>query len=243
MKRFITRASVLTAVVLACLTAVAAAQTTSTQTEVRNFEVLEVNGNKVVARGPDGTKEYTLPDDFKLEMDGKPIAVRDLRPGMKVRATITTRTTTTPVTVTEIKNGEVMVVSGSTIIVKTAEGMRQFTQESINARKISIAKDGKPVQLYELKKGDRLTATIITEGAPRVVSEREVAAIASGAPAPAPAPAPVAAAAPAPAPAPAAEPEALPKTGSPLPLVGLLGTFFMAVALGLNLARRRGLVR
>jgi LPXTG-motif cell wall-anchored protein len=238
---------VLMAVVLGCLGAFVLAQATSTQHEIKNFEIIEVNGNKVVARGPDGTKEYTLPDDFKLDLDGKPIAVRDLKPGMKVKATITTKTTTTPVTVTEIKNGEVMVVSGTSVIVKTAEGLKQFTQEGVNARRITITREGEQVQLAELKKGDRLTATIVSQGPPRVVSERQVAASASGAPAPAePAPAPARAPAPAAAPEPAAEPApaaGLPKTGTSMPLLGMIGALSLATGLGLTVIRRRRATR
>ena len=36
------------------------------------------------------------------------MSVRELKPGMKGTATITTRTTVTPVTVTEVKNGTVV---------------------------------------------------------------------------------------------------------------------------------------
>jgi hypothetical protein len=60
--------------------------------------------------------------------------------------------------------------------------------------------------------------------------------------APAPAPVPVAAAVPPPAPRPApaeAPPTQLPKTASPLPLVGLLGLALCGASLGLRAMRRR----
>ena len=45
---------------------------------------------------------------FASSSTGKPLSVRELKAGMKGTATITTRTTVTPVTVTEVKNGTVV---------------------------------------------------------------------------------------------------------------------------------------
>ncbi len=66
------------------------AQTTTTQ-DVRNFEVISVDGNKLVARDQTGTQEYTVPDDFRFTVDGKKVPVSELKPGMKGTATITTK--------------------------------------------------------------------------------------------------------------------------------------------------------
>src|SRR6476619_3546443 len=91
----------------------------TTTTRVVQATVVSVDGNKVVGRDASGkTTEYTLPEGFKLEHEGKQIGVADLKPGMHVKATITTTTTTTPVTVTEIRKGTVIKVSGDNIIVR-----------------------------------------------------------------------------------------------------------------------------
>ena len=58
------------------------AQTTTTIVP-RNFEVLAVDGNKLVVRDEKGTQEITVPDDFRFTVDGKKMAVSDLKPGMK----------------------------------------------------------------------------------------------------------------------------------------------------------------
>jgi LPXTG-motif cell wall-anchored protein len=136
-----------------------------------------------------------------------------------------------------------MVVSGTSIIVKNAQGYRQFTAQDVNDHNISIMRDGAKVEMSQLRKGDRLTATIITRKPPHVMTSQEVHASIEAPPAE-PAPAPVAAA-PAPAPAPAPEPapaehhaKKLPKTGSNLPLLAWFATLFIASGLSLTVLRR-----
>src|SRR5829696_7224004 len=84
--------------------AVSFAQTTSsTLTENKKFEVVSVDGNTLVVKLPEGTREISVPDDFKFVVDGQPMTVKELKPGMSGMATITTRTKSTPVTVTEVR--------------------------------------------------------------------------------------------------------------------------------------------
>jgi hypothetical protein len=102
---------------LVCLTAaVSSAQTT---TETKKFQVISVDGNQLVVKLPEGTREITVPPDFHFTVDGKQLTVSELKPGMAGTATITTKTTVVPVTVTEVKNGVVMQNMGSSILVKT----------------------------------------------------------------------------------------------------------------------------
>jgi hypothetical protein len=235
-------------VAIACvMTALASAQVTSTET--RSFEVVAVHGNDLVVKTPEGTRELTVPADFRFTVDGRQVPVQDLKPGMTGTATITTRTTMTPVTVTQIKEGTVAQVSGNGIVVRTDEGLRSFTQSDLDKRAIKIVREGKPAKVSDFRTGDRLTATIITSLPPATVTEREVQAVLS---APAP-PLPTAAAtvgaeapslpavattgsAPVQAPAPVQE---LPKTASPLPLVGLVGLASLAIGAALAIRRHR----
>jgi hypothetical protein len=186
--------------------AAAGAQETKKEVVTKNFEIISVDGNRVVYRTASGVKEISLPDDFKLDMDGKKIGVHDLKPGMKGTAYLTTTTTTQPVFLTEVRNAEVLAVAGNAVIVRGENGYRKFTLDDVNDRNISIMRDGKPVELSQLRVGDKLTAMIITRGAPVVMTESELRASVAALP-PTAAPAAVATAAPAAA-APAAAPAA-----------------------------------
>lgn len=251
---------VMTAGALVCLTAgIAHAQTTSSATETKKFQVIAVDGNSLVVKLPEGTREVTVPDDFKFTVDGKQLSVSELKPGMAGTATITTRTTVTPVTVTEVKNGTVKQVTGSSIIVQTPQGFKSFTQGDLDKRGVKLYRAGKPSDLSEFHTGDVISATIVTSKPPKVVTAKEVNASLAPSAAPAPAtatggggaapaarpassapsasPARTTAAAPEAAPA-AAPAKKLPKTGGSLPLIGLIGLLSMTGGAALSLRRR-----
>ncbi len=186
---------------------------TTTSKRLVNVTVVSVDGNKVVAKDAAGkATEYTIPEGFKFQFEGRDIGVADLKPGQRVSATVTTTTTTTPVYVTEIRTGRVVAVSGQNVIIRGPDGNRVFSNADAEKRKARIMRDGQEVSLTELRPGDNLTATIVTDQPLKVVSEREVQAIVSAALQPAPAAANTPAAAPAdvPAPAPAAAPADVP---------------------------------
>ena len=53
----------------------ASAQTT-TSVDMGSFEVISVDGNKLVVRNEKGTHEYTVPNDFRFTVDGKQLRCR-----------------------------------------------------------------------------------------------------------------------------------------------------------------------
>jgi LPXTG-motif cell wall-anchored protein len=234
----------------------AAAQQQTTSSELRNFEIVAVDGNKVVVKGQNGAQEITVPPDFQLTVDGKPVSVAELKPGMKGTAKITTTTTVTPVHVTEVRNGQVMKVSGNSIIVRGDKGIQMFTEGDVAKRGVRIMKDGQPVPFTDLHEGDKLTATIVTQAPPKVMTERQVEASMKSAPASGGAGAPRAAGDATPLPAapsmsaPAvagaatsgtspAPPRHLPKTASALPAMGLFGAALVALGAAMTARRRR----
>ena len=232
-----------------CLTAgMALAQTTTSSSETKAFEVLAVEGNVLVASLPEGTREITVPEDFRFTVNGQPLSVRQLKAGMKGTAVITTKTTVTPVTVTQVKSGTVMQNAGSSIIVRTDEGIKMFTQGDADKRGVRIMKDGQPAQISDLRQGDQLTAVIITSKPPRVMTEKEVTATLAKPGAPAASAASKGAAS-----TPGTQSQAmatqgqapstgaartLPSTASSWPALGLASVLLLAMGCALNIRRR-----
>jgi hypothetical protein len=255
MKRATSRLILAAAIV--CSTAIVSrAQTTTSSSETKSFSVLAVDGNSLVVSLPEGMKELTVPDDFRFTVNGKQMSVHELKVGMKGTATITTRTTVTPVTVTEVKQGKVIRASGASVTVQMADGFKEFTQGDVDKRGAKIMVRGKPVQIQDLHSGQVLTATIITQQPPHVLTQQEVqATLATAAAAPAAGAAPAGARASSTAggsgssstaAAPAGQSASaggggartLPKTASSWPLLGLASMLFLAVGLALNVRRR-----
>jgi len=165
---------------------------------------------------------------------------------MKGTATITTTTTSTPVSVTQIRDGVVMQKTGNSIVVRSADGIKMFSEGDAAQRGVRILRDGQSLAFSDLNVGDHLTATIVTTHPPKIMTRQQVAASMSSAPAPmttprAETPTRMAAATPVAAPsAPDAAPERqLPKTASSLPLIALLGAGSTMLGLTLTVLRRR----
>jgi hypothetical protein len=235
---------------LAGLSGIASAQSTTSSTETKKFEVIAIDGNQLVVKLPEGTREITVANDFRFNVNGQALSLQQLKPGMAGTATITTTTKSTPVTVTEVKNGTVEHSAATTIIVRTDEGFRSFSQGEIDKRGVKIMRGGKPASVSDFRTGDRLSATIVTSMPPRVVTEQEVnaslAATGGGAaPRGSAASAGTSGAAAAgasgratPESGAAAPARRLPKTASPLPLLGLLGGLSLLAGGGLTIRRR-----
>ena len=210
---------------LFCITAVKADSTT----EVKSGKVVAVDGNHVIIKMSTGeTKEFDVPDDFKVTVDGKEVPVSELKPGTMLTRSITTTTEPKTVYTTSVKNGTVWYASGNTVILTGADGKNR-KYDSVPDW-IKFEHNGKPIQMGDLKKGMKVSATIVTESQSQVVSTTpgEVSGSAPGEPAPAAAPAAEPAAA---APAePAAEHKKLPKTADNYGLLLLLGISFLAIS-------------
>jgi hypothetical protein len=213
------------------------------QTQVESGEVVTVSGNDLVVKMADGTLRHfaNVSESAKVNVDGQELGIHDLKPGMKLQRTITT--TTTPKTITTVQSvtGRVWFINPpSTVILTMADGKNQQFKIPKN-QKFNV--DGQMVDAWGLKKGMTVNATKVVE-VPVVVVAQNRTVTGEMAPAPPPPPPP-----PADVPilvveeevvpvevAQAALPE-LPTTGSPLPLIGLLGLFSLASSLALRTAR------
>ena len=240
--------SVVSTLGVLCLTAgIAVAQTTTASSQMKTFEVIGVDGNTLIVNLPEGTREINVPAGFMFTVNGQQLPVSQLKPGMKGTATITTKTTVTPVTVTEVKSGTVMQSSGNSIIVRTGDQVKMFTQGDIDKRGVKILRDVRPATISDFRQGDQLTATIVTSMPPHVMTEKEVQATLAKGGAPAASASSGTAgmktqssqsAAQNQSGAPSGAARALPKTASSWPLLALVSVLLLAVGCALNFGRR-----
>jgi hypothetical protein len=259
---------VIYALTFATLTAgVRAQDTTSTtvrhhypsyKTEVRNAKIVYVEGNNLVLRLENGKVEHLIvPDSDRFLVDGKNITAAELTPGTSLTQTITTTTTPRYVKTVRILKGKVWHVSPPNNVILTLPNNTNQTYTIPDHAKIKL--NGRDATAFDLKKGMMLEATIVTDEPQTVTAHNRT--FVGHAPPPATPPvvgvlliqplrlesvptsasetASTSAVAPAPAIVASEEPLAsLPKTGSPLPLVGLLGALAIAISLCLGVVRR-----
>ncbi len=220
------------------------------QVTVERGEVVYVSGNDIIVRTENGEiRHFTAPEGATAMVDGKKITVKDLKPGMKLERTITT--TSTPKTVKTVRTGTATVLN----VMPPNSVTVRFDDNTVAQYKIpkgtTFTIDGEKKTAFDLRKGMKITATrIVEEPVVEVSTSRAVTGSAPPPPPPppdvpiliaekepAPAPPPAAEPAPAPTPAPEPTPAKLPKTGSVVPLIGLLGLLFTGASLGVRLLR------
>ncbi len=233
-------------------TATNGAVTQTTKTE--RGEVVYVSGNDLVVRTEDGQIRHfpNVPDSIRITVDGQQLSVHDLKVGMKVQRTITTTTTPKMVTTVKTVTGKVWHVSPPNSVILTLEDGKNQEFKIPKDQKFKV--DGAMVDAFGLRPGMIITATKIVEVPEEVVSQQRKLTGTMPPPPPAPpADQPLLVATSSPKPAPAAAPEAevasapapqkLPKTGSPVPLIGLLGFVSLILSLGIKIARGAFAVR
>jgi len=217
--------------------------TAAVATQVERGEVVFVSGNSLVVKMNDGSLRHfdNVPESARVTVDGQQLGIHDLKVGMKLQRTITT--TTTPETITTVKSvtGTVWFINPpNTVILTMGDGKNQEFKIP-NGQKFNV--DGQMVDAWGLKKGMKVSATKVVQ-APAVVIAQHKKLTGEMPPPPPPPPAdvPILIVEEVPAPvqvaqAPTVAP-VLPKTGSELPLIGLLGLLSVASSLAMRAARK-----
>jgi RNase P/RNase MRP subunit p29 len=221
----------------------------TTEFKVDRGTVVLVDGNDLVVKAEDGHLVHfaNVPESARATVDGQQLGIHDLKPGMILERTITT--TTTPQMITTVKRvtGTVWSVNPpSSVILTLADGTNQAFKIP-DGQQFNI--DGQITDAWGLRKGMKISATRVTE-APETVVEQQKTVTGTMPPedpaadlpilvvivvpvdAPAPDPVPVETA--------AVRSDALPKTASQIPLVGMLGVLALLSGLALRAVRVLG---
>jgi LPXTG-motif cell wall-anchored protein len=211
----------------------------SVVTQVEKGEIVFVSGNSVVVKMADGSLRHfnNVPESARVTVDGQQLGVHDLKAGMKVQKTITT--TTTPETVTTVKSvtGKVWFINPPSTVILTMEDGKNQEFKIPNGQKFNV--DGQMVDAWGLKKGMTVNATKVVEAPAVVVAQRaKLTGEMPPPPPPPPADVPILVVEEVAAPVQVAQAApALPKTGSELPLIGLLGLLSLVSSFGLRSVR------
>ncbi len=220
----------------------------SFDTEVRNAKVVYVEGNDLVLKLESGKVEHlVVPDTDKFTIDGKDVTVHELMPGTMLTQTITTTTAPRYVTSVRTLKGKVWHVNApNSLIVRLPDHTHQLYKVPDHAKFIV---NGEPKTVFEVRKGMAFEATIVTDSSEDVIAQSK--STTGTAPIPAlpaelgvlliqwPARPDVIAAPPEEMASAEAPAETLPKTGTSVPLIGLLGAFALTGSLGLKVARQK----
>lgn len=206
---------------------------------VERGEVVYVSGNDLMVKMEDGSIRdfHNVPESARVTVGGQQLGIHDLKVGMKLERTLTV--TTTPQTVTTVMTvtGKVWHISPPNSVILTLEDGTNQTFKIPKDQKFTV--DGQQTDAFGLKKGMRVSATKIVEEPVNVVEHRHQLTGSMPPPPPLPPPnEPILIAAAAPAPMPAESPSELPKTGSFLPLITLVGSFSLVCAIGLKIIQR-----
>jgi len=205
-------------------------------------EVVLVKGNDLVIKMEDGTIRHfaNVPESDRVTVDGQQLGIHDLKPGMKLQRTLTVITTPKTITTVQTVTGKVWHINPPGSVILT---MEDGTNQKFNIPKgQKFTVHGQETDAWGLKKGMNVSATKIVEvPETEVEHQRQITGSMPPPPPTPPADQPILIASAAPeanlaAPASAA-PTELPKTGSPVPLIGLLGGLAVFCSFALRVIR------
>jgi len=203
--------------------------------KVERAEVVYVAGNELILKMEDGTIRDipNVPESARATVNGQEIGIHDVKVGMKLEKTITTTTTPKTVRTVDTVTGKVWHVTPPHSVILTMDNGQNQQFKIPKGQQFNV--EGQMVDAWGLKKGMKVSATRIVE-VPETHATQTMQLTGSTPPPPPPADQPILIAVLVPAPAEVASAE-LPKTGSSLPLIGLLGLLLIASSFGLKFIR------
>jgi len=225
-------------------------QTTTTigkatkEVTIEGGEVVAVEGNDLFVKMSDGNLRHfpNVPDSAKVTVDGQPLGIHDLKPGMKLQRTTVITTTPQVVTTIETVTGKVWHIAPPNWVILTMENGENQQFKIPEGQKFMV--DGKETDAWGLKKGMKVTAMRITETPLTVTTQHtqvtgtmsadEPVLIAKGGGAKGGAGKTTTTA----EGTTTTASNELPKTASSWPLVGILGLLLISTSLGMSLLRR-----
>ncbi len=214
--------------------------------KVEKGTVVMVSGNDLYVKDEAGQIRHfaNVPESVHVTVNGQQLGIHDLKPGMTIERTVITTTTPKMITTTQTVTGKVWHVNPPLSVILSLDNNTNQEFKIPKGQKFDV--NGQMVDAWGLKKGMTVSATKIVEVPETVVTQKKILA-GQMPPPPPPAPnQPVLIVIAEPVPVPAAAPQeaaaapapALPKTGSSLPLVGLLGLLMLGASFGLRSFRR-----
>ncbi len=152
------RSIISVALLLAVVAFAAPAVSAQTTTEVKNGTVISVGDKSIFIKESNGTmREFDVPEDFHVNVDGKDVAYKDLKPGMKITASVKTVTTPIVVQTTTLKNAKVLSNAGGLLYVRESDGIHSYNIPAGFRFDIGGAK----LAVGDLQVNQHLNATIV----------------------------------------------------------------------------------
>jgi len=219
------------------------------QVSVQTGTVVLVSGNDLWVKDSAGQIRHfpNVPESARVTVGGQQLGIHDLKPGMTIQRTIITTTTPKVTTTVQTVTGTVWNVNPPTSVILTLDDNTNQRFTIPKGQTFNI--NGQTMDAFGLRKGMKISATKVVEVPETVVTQKRILAGTMPPPPPLPPNQPILIAVlvpvrmppPAPAPqvteSPAPAPK-LPKTGSSLPLFGLLGLLLMGAGFGLRSVRQ-----
>ena len=144
----------------------------TTETKLMEGTVLAVDGNNLVVRMSTGELRHIVASDSQRALiDGREVAAKDLQVGTRLKATVTTTTTSLVDRTVTVGSGQVWYVAPPTVILTLPNGENRQYKVSDDYK---FMVGGKPATVFDLRKGMRVSAQKITEEPRTVVTANTV---------------------------------------------------------------------